>query len=63
MTLYEHLAHLAAVKRRDGHEHVVDRRKTRHRWQRPECAVCGGFGVLGSAKAYVRCPCCRRATR
>lgn len=63
MTLYQHLACLAALRRRDSVARAVDRRKTRHRWKTPECAVCGGYGVLGDAKAYTRCPCCDKPTR
>ena len=62
-TLHSELAMLSAVQRRDSIHRQVDRRKTRHRWAAPPCATCGGFGVLGSAKAHTRCPNCQRATR
>lgn len=63
MTLHQHLALLAAVRKRDSIHRMVDRRNPRHRWTAPECSVCGGSGVLGNAKAYTRCPCCRGPTR
>ena len=56
--LHVHMARLQAVQRRDAIHHQVDRRVARTRWAEPSCGVCGGFGVLGSGAAYIRCPHC-----
>ena len=57
-SLADEMRFLAAIARRDSIYHHIERRTVRELWARPPCGVCGGHGVLGSAKAHLRCPDC-----